>query len=286
MSTPFFSRKRPLRVLTMNIWNFAEPYARRQKLLQSGLKAIDPDLMAFQEAGHDGTRHQVAEFLAGRGYHILHQFEVKPYPGMNNACCVASRWPLELAELCPLELTTHSRGYPYAALAVRVAAPDPVGSVLFVCAKPSWELNREYERELQAVALAQWITGHAARDGFPPILAGDFDATPDSGSIRFLTGKQSLAGTSTHFRDAWLEAGNGAAGYTWTTANGHARDIIRQIFHTERHARRIDYIFVGSFHNYARCARIRRCRVVLDRPAQRVWPSDHYAVYAEIDVTS
>jgi len=29
---------------------------------------------------------------------------------------------------------------------------------------------------------------------------------------------------------------------------------------------------------------VRSCRVVMDKPADGLWPSDHYAVYAEIDV--
>ncbi|MHB9105967.1 MAG: endonuclease/exonuclease/phosphatase family protein [Armatimonadota bacterium] len=271
-----------IRVLTMNIWTFTEPYAARMAVLRQGIEALAPDLLAFQEAGYAEGRHQVAEVLDGMSYHILHQYEAAPSAVKDNACCVASRWPFELVEVLPLQVTERTLTYPYAALAVRVASP--AGPLLFVCAKPSWELHREYERELQALALAEMIARHADPAGLPPILAGDFDAAPDRASIRFLTGRQSLNGQSVHFRDAWEEAGDGTEGFTWTSENPGVAELIHSRFHQSRHARRIDYIFLGSFHDYAKPARITRCEVALNAPVDGVYASDHYAVFAEIEV--
>ena len=274
---------RPLRVLTMNIWNFDGPYVARQALLRAGLRRLAPDLCAFQEAGCDERRDQVRELFAGTGYHVAHQFDgLAARPG-NNGCAIASRWPFALVETLALQLTPRCTNYPYAAMAVRVAAPPPFGPLLFVCAKPSWELHREHERELQAVALDQLIRRHHRRTEFPTVLAGDFDATPDSASIRFLTGKQSLAGTSTHYLDAWPQAGDGSPGYTWTYRNGSAAAIIDRYIRQPRHERRIDYLFLASPHDHDVPARVRSARVVLARPTAGVWPSDHYAVYAEIE---
>jgi len=271
-----------IRVLTMNIWTFTEPYAARIAVLRRGIEALQPDLLAFQEAGYAEGRHQVAEVLDGLGYHILHQYEVAPSTVKDNACCIAARWPFALVEVLPLQLTERTLNYPYAALAVRVASP--AGPLLFVCAKPSWELHREYERELQALALADLIDRHADPTGLPPILAGDFDAAPDRASIRFLTGRQSLNGQSTHFRDAWEEAGDGTEGFTWTSENPGVAEMIHRRFHQLRHTRRIDYIFLGSFHDYDRPARIARCEVALNAPIDGVYASDHYAVFAKIEM--
>jgi len=276
----------PLRVLTMNIWTFSPPYEARMAVLRAGIERLSPDLMAFQEAGYAGGRHQVAELLDGLGYHIVHQFELGAFEyDRDNGCCIASRWPLQDATVVPLNLTERSSRYPYALLTARVAAPSPVGDLLFVCAKPSWELKSEYERELQAVVLAKTVAEHTGSEEFPPILAGDFDTTPEHASIRFLGGKQSLAGMSTHFRDAWAEAGDGSAGYTWEWANGYAREIIAEKLHQPNHARRIDYIFLGSPHDYQPYAAFRTCRVEMTAPADGVWASDHYAVYTEIETT-
>ena len=281
-----FSSKRSLRVLTMNIWTFTEPYAARMCLLRAGIRKLDPDLMAFQEAGLEGRRNQAREVLDDLGYHIVHQFELKkPDKRFSNGVCIASRWPVKVAELLPLQVTKHCLHYPYAALAVRVDAPAPVGQMLFVNSKPSWQFSRERERELQALAVARMIGRHSAKDEFPPILAGDFDARPDSASIRFLSGKQSLFGTSVHFRDAWAEAGDGSEGLTWTTDSKFVKDFVKARLYMRQHGRRIDYVFLGSFHDHAKRASICSCRVVLDKPTRGVWPSDHYAVFAEIDVT-
>ena len=56
-----FTKDRPLRVLTMNIYNFSNSYQERQVLIRDGIQKLDPDVMAFQEAGYDGKRHQVAD---------------------------------------------------------------------------------------------------------------------------------------------------------------------------------------------------------------------------------
>ena len=229
----------------------------------------------------------MAELLDGLGYHIIHQFEYSNAQGFTDGNCIASRWPMKLVEVRSLQLNAQSRDFVYAALAVRVSAPEPVGPVLFVNAKPSWNFHNERERELQAVVLAKMIGRHARPAGFPPIVAGDFDATPDSASIRFLTGKQSLQGTSVYYADAWADGGDGSAGHTWTYRNKvTAQAEIARHQLGRRHARRIDYIFVGMPRAFKRYARVRRCRVALERPERGVWPSDHYAVYAEIDVVA
>jgi endonuclease/exonuclease/phosphatase family metal-dependent hydrolase len=287
MKTSLLSRRRPLRVLTMNIWGFTEPYSARMRLLRKGIIRLDPDLMAFQEAGFARGKNQVANVLDGLGYHVIHQFEHSSHGRrFQDGICVASRWPMKITELLSLQVTKRATKYPYAALAITVAAPEPAGPILFVNAKPSWELTAERERELQAVALARMVERRSRLDGFPPILAGDFDATPDSASIRFLTGKQSLTGMSVCYRDAWAEAGDGTEGHTWTYRNPCVRTCLDRWRVSRTHERRIDYIFLAWPRFFKRHARIRRCRVVLDRPERNVRPSDHYAVYAEIDVVT
>jgi endonuclease/exonuclease/phosphatase family metal-dependent hydrolase len=267
----------------MNIWTFAEQPDARIALLRRGIKELSPDLLAFQEAGENGERHQVAEILGDSGYHILHQFEVSERRG-DNGNCIASRWPFEQVECLDLRLDGTRQEYPLTALCVRVQIPPPVGPTLFVCNKPSWQLDREYERELQAVAVAEMIARHRDSDEFPTILAGDFDATPDSASVRFFRGRQSLAGRSVHYRDAWTTAGDGSPGHTWTARNPFAGDLVDRLIGERHHGRRIDYIMLASMHDHPRPrTRFSDCRVVLDRPVDGVWPSDHFGVYAEID---
>ena len=132
--------------------------------------------------------------------------------------------------------------------------------------------------------MGRCVSQHADRNAFPTILAGDFDATPDSASIRFLTGKQSLQEMSVHYLDAWAIAGDESPGYTWVHENPLARIEMDRHARERRHRRRIDYIFVGAPSESKHWARLRECRVEINRPEKGIWPSDHFAVYAEIDV--
>ncbi len=276
---------RPLRVMTANIWNYQEPYAARMKLLRARIEALSPDLIGFQEAGWaPGEEHQVSQLLKDLGYFIHHERDgippaEQPTKKQLLDVAVASRWPTSKVELWQLPGTGK-------ALAVQVAVPEPFGPLLFVSTfgTARWQLNRESYREQGAVALDQHVRERASSEGFPPIIAGDFDAVPEAASIRYLTGLQSLAGKSTHYRDAWAWAGDPEqAGFTWTTRSPYVAKIARDAFQADSHHRRIDYILVGSPHHYRRLARIVSCRVVLDSPDDAgVWPSDHFGVLAEI----
>ena len=66
--------------------------------------------------------------------------------------------------------------------------------------------------------------------------------------------------------------------------NGSAQGVIDRVFQDRGHERRIDYVFLGSPHDSRRRACVWAARVVLDKPESGVWASDHYAVYAEIEV--
>lgn len=273
-----------IRVMTLNIWGYTEPYADRMRLVRDWIKSNAPDLLAFQEAACSEGRDQVRDLLQGLKYYVCHQLDGDIDSPHKEGICIASRWPINQTKVCPLAVTPACDAYAYAALAAKIEAPAPIGSFLFVTSKPSWELNREYERELQALRVVEMIEEWAKADAFPTILVGDFDATSQSASIRFLTGRQSLDGVSTHFLDAWEQAGDGTAGYTWTYENASTAKIIEEYIRQERHARRIDYIFLASPHDHAaRKAVIRDCRVILDQPDGNIWASDHFGLCAEIE---
>jgi hypothetical protein len=102
---------------------------------------------------------------------------------------VAPRHPIVDRRL--IELPHHG-----AALAARIRAPE--GTFWFCSAAPSsWLPDQEGQREDDVIALDAALAEIAEGDELPPILASDFNATPDSASIRFLCGLQSLHGHST-----------------------------------------------------------------------------------------
>lgn len=194
---------------------------------------------------------------------------------------MATRWAHRVVEVLDLRLAG-AGDVPWCTLAVKVPLPG-LGELLFIAATASWRLDAEAVREQQAVELGDLDARH--RTDLPTIIAGDFNAAPDAASIRYLTGRQSLSGRSVHYHDAWEVAGDGP-GHTWTADNAHTADLLDRIVRQPGHRRRLDYVFTGSWHAHprARCE-IRTAHLAFDRPTDGVWPSDHYGVVVDVDVS-
>jgi hypothetical protein len=106
-----------------------------------------------------------------------------------------------------------------AAVVAEVELPPPYGLSLFAHHKPTYEIGYARERELQAVACARFIEDLIAARDLHVILFGDFDDSPDSASIRFWTGRQSLHELSVAYRDAWEATHPGDPGHTFSPTN-------------------------------------------------------------------
>jgi endonuclease/exonuclease/phosphatase family metal-dependent hydrolase len=109
---------------------------------------------------------------------------------------------------------------------------------------------------------------------------GDLNARPESDEIRWLCGLTTLAGRRVHYQDAWSRVRPNEPGWTWVADNPHTAALA--FLEPDR---RLDYIFVTPRRRDGRGV-IHDCRIVLDRPsADGVYPSDHFGVMAEIQVT-
>lgn len=226
-------------------------------------------------------RRQLDELLAGTGLEATHQAEIlaydPPWVDRYGGTAIATRWPHRVVEALDLRLPD----VPWSTLAAVVDIPDE-GEMLFIGTTASWRLDAESARERQALAIAELDARH--RRALPTVIAGDFNAEPDAASIRFLTGRQSLAGHSVCYQDAWAAAADGP-GYTWTNANPVAGTVIDQVVRQPNHARRIDYVLIGSAdaHPKAHC-RVVGAELVFDRDFDGVWASDHFGVLVEAEV--
>jgi endonuclease/exonuclease/phosphatase family metal-dependent hydrolase len=272
-----------VRVLTINIQN-DEGDPRRAEVLNRELRRLDPDLVAFQEVLHYDERRQLEQLLDGTELHGTHQAQAMrytpPYAEHYGGSAVATRWPHRLLEVLDMR-DAGINDLPWCSLAVSVPLPGE-GEVLFIAATTSWRLNAEAARERQAVALTDLDARH--RTALPSIIAGDFNAGPDSASVRYLTGLQSLESRSVRYHDAWAVAGH-EPGHTWTVDNDTGRTAIEQIVGQPEHRRRMDYVFVGSWdaHPQAHC-RIQDTQLAFDKPVDGVWPSDHFGVLADVEI--
>lgn len=132
---------------------------------------------------------------------------------------IASRWPLGEIHEIDLHVTPRTDGFPCGALVAEIHVPHPVGPLRFVNHFPNWQLDFEYERELQAVVTARFVEELAGRRSSHVVLTGDFDADPNATSTRFWAGRQSLGNMSVCYRDAWESKHPDDPGHTFTPEN-------------------------------------------------------------------
>ncbi len=262
-----------LSVLTLNLWHDSGAWEARAERIRDWLDALDPDLIGFQEALRGEGVDQVAELLAGRGYHLdyVHSSPIR-WRGMHLSFgnAVASRWPL--VSRCETALPHAGDAETRAAITVGVEAP--FGPLSFTCTHLHWSFHHGETRERQVVALCDPVLHLRPKHGFPPLLVGDFNAEPDSDEIRYVTGRHSIGGKSVYFHDAWRVAGGTGDGATWSNRNPHARAELEP-------DRRIDYVFAGIPRRDG-VGLLETCRVVCNDEKDGVWPSDHFGVYAEL----
>lgn len=256
-------------MVTFNLWNDSADSRRRIEILLPQLIALKVQVIGLQEVRRregGGQAEAIARALEAEFRYAV----VDPHSvGGPIGNAVISRLPILGQAILPLE-----GGRPDDPRnALRCDLETPAGRLPFVTTHLSWELDAAAVRERQVLLVDEW----ARRDPgeLPTILCGDFNCTPDSQVHQFLTGRATLAGRSTYWRDAFQRRHPRSDGFTWSERNPHvARNVERD--------RRLDYIFVGPMHDRGPGA-ILHARVVLDLPAtDGTYPSDHFGVFAEI----
>lgn len=277
MSINWFPNAEPhfgdVRVVTLNLWGRRGVWADRRSVLIEGLRALRPDLVAFQEAIKSDEYDQVIDLL-GPGFHIAHQTGREPD---GQGVSIASRWPLGEVREVDLHVTPRTADFACTTLIAEILAPHPVEPLLFVNYLPNWQLDFEHERELQAVAAARFVDELVGRRSLHVVLAGDFDAEPSAASVRFWSGRQSLDDMSVCYRDAWESKNPIDPGHTFTPRNPLVTDW-------DWPFRRIDYIFVRCGAHGGPTLEISACARIFDEPVDGVWASDHFGLVADLAV--
>jgi endonuclease/exonuclease/phosphatase family metal-dependent hydrolase len=264
-----------MRMLTMNIFSHHRDWEVRRPVLASGLRRLGPDVVTFQEVFRTDSYDEVVE-LFGPGYHVFHQ---RGRDEDGGGASIASRWPFEVIHEADLQVNDrlYKSGWIGSLAVIQIAVPEPIGPVLLVQHKPTWQSGAELERELQAVASARIVEEILDGTVRHVVLAGDFDASPDSASIRFWTGRQSLDGMSVYYQDAWEAVHGDEPGHTFTPENGLRSDVWRP-----RPGRRLDYIMVRCG-DHGATLDVMSCELAFDQPVGGVWVSDHFGVVADLE---
>ncbi|HWS51967.1 MAG TPA: endonuclease/exonuclease/phosphatase family protein [Microbacterium sp.] len=265
-----------LRVVTFNVLDRAHADGEsREKVVKAGLAAADADVVALQEVMRSDAVDQVRDWFGPDVTAIDHP---QGSPGEVGACLV-SRHPVGAVHVLDLRTEFGATGLPWAgAVAAEILAPEPIGTVMVVHHKPSWQLDREHLRERQAVAVARFVEDLASdRADLPVVLMGDFDAGPDTASMQFLTGRRSLDAMSVRYDDAWEMRHPDDPGHTFTPIN----PLVRAGQMPLERGRRIDHILIRAG-EHGPLLDVAECRRLFDRPDGGVWASDHFGVLADL----
>jgi endonuclease/exonuclease/phosphatase family metal-dependent hydrolase len=264
-----------VRVLTLNLWGVRGDWSARRSVLRDGLGKLRPDLVAFIEAIKTDDYDQVADLLGAEVY-VGHQREREPD---GQGASIASRWPLGNVHEVDLNVTRRTADFACTTLVTEVDVPEPFSPLLFANHVPSWQLDYEHERELQALAAARFIEELVGDRHTHVVLGGDFTSDPDAANVRFIAGRQSLDATSVCYRDAWETVHPGEPGETFTPENPLVADW-------DWPFRRLDYVFVRCGEHGGPTLEIKACERIFDRPVGDVWASDHFGVWADLELPS
>lgn len=258
-----------LRIITANIFGHHAEWPKRREVLREAFASLQPDIVCLQETVLAARDDQAREVL-GDDYHIIHS-EARSDEG--DGISIASRWPITSREELELERVSNRTGdFDCTTLIAVTEAPGPFGAMTIANHFPDFQVDHEYERERQT-ALAAMALRRYAETTDHVLLMGDLDAEIDSASLRFLAGKQSHAGISVSYANVFDAVHPGEAGHTFTPDN--------PLCPKHWPYRRIDHIYIRSGKNGQPTLGIVDCKVILDKPVDGVWPSDHFGVMAD-----
>jgi endonuclease/exonuclease/phosphatase family metal-dependent hydrolase len=201
-------------------------------------------------------------------------------PGLTLGNAIASPHPLRDAAALPLPgpAGVETRATAFA----RVDLPH--GPMPLFVTHLTYQLHLGHLRCDQVRTLAGQVAELAPIGGPPAVLAGDFNAEPDSDEMRYLRGLTGLAGPTTYFADCWhstrdlvdpsAPSAPATPGYTFDRTNPFAA-------RAHEPPRRIDYVYVRGPDRNLRGEPV-ACELAFARPHGDIWPSDHFGVVADI----
>ena len=278
-----------LRVATINVWNKAGPWLARLPLIRRELERLLPDVVGLQEvlrfrpdsaadAPLTTSNDQTLEIADGLGFHSAYSVASDYGNGLKFGNALLSRHPISAQQSfqLPGADSGESRSLLYA------LCETPHGSLPVFVTHLNWKFHHGAVRQRQVAFIAERIAELSPIAGphLPPVLMGDFNAAPDADEIRFLTGLCALEGKTVYFADAWVFAGSGP-GYTYARENDYAAKA-------REPSRRIDYIFVRGPDRQFRGEPLRAelaFHAADPGATERVWPSDHFGLFADIAAT-
>jgi endonuclease/exonuclease/phosphatase family metal-dependent hydrolase len=285
-----------LRVATLNIWNRSGPWPERLAAIRAEVRHLAPDILGLQEVlrtvppGSDphgvwavpetvpDGADQASVIAAGTHAHVAYARAADYGDGLAFGNAILSKHPI--LEHAAFELPGRETGETRALLYALV--DHPAGPLPVFTTHLNWKLHHGAVRVRQVQFICERIKEFSPIDEarLPPVVMGDFNASPESDEIRYMTGLATIDGKSVHFADAWVYGGDATSGFTFDPKNRFAA-----VAHEP--PRRIDYIFVRGPDGKLRGEPL-ETRVAFAKWAPGaggpVWPSDHFGVVTDLSV--
>ncbi len=258
-----------LRVMSWNIWWRFGPWQDRAHVIGQVLRDSGADVIALQEVWDDGTANQARDLARDLGFHHAYAHAMQ-MGDTGFGVAILSRWPIRRTAETGLY---NPEGSFEQRVALFAEIGGPHGTIPVFCTHLNYRYDHSHIRQKQVADLARFVAEQRGR-GYPAVLCGDFNAEPDADEIRMLRGLTTCPVEDVWFHDAWLVAGDGSAGHSWDNANPHAAQEAEP-------DRRIDYVFVGPA-GRDRAGQVLDCHLAGNAPVDGVWPSDHFAVVADL----
>jgi endonuclease/exonuclease/phosphatase family metal-dependent hydrolase len=261
--------------MTWNLWWRYGPWQQRRDAIAAVLAEVEPDVCGFQEVWSAGDENFAADLADRLGMHwCWASIPVRSDAAgqelrLGNA--ILSRWPIsERAELrLPIGGHVQERR-----MAVHARIDAPGGALPFFTTHLTYGPGLSSLRVQQVRSLAAFTAENGLDCTYPPVVTGDFNAEPGSDELRILGGFLTApAAPGLVLLDSWRYAPPGDPGFTWDRRNAYqAQSVIPDS--------RIDYILVGPPRGDH--GRVLSLRIAGDEPVNEVWPSDHFAVVADL----
>ena len=267
-----------VRVVTWNLWGRYGPWQQREPAITATLRALDPDIVALQEAWEDDERNQARELAAALGFPAPVYAANLERDGARSGNAVLARWPIARYEVgrLPRDAGDAHDDEGEERLAIFTEIDGPRGPIQLFCAHLSWRDDHSAIRQLQVAEICRIVRAARPRS-FPAVLCGDLNADASSDEIRMLTGHAAAPVPGVMFRDAWIAAGHLDTDRDGSTSAGDNPYVAA----TLDRSRRIDYVMVGT-PKLGGVGHVLATRVAGNAPVDGVWPSDHYAVVSEL----
>lgn len=260
-----------VKIVTINLLTDLSRWEERRTLLVQGLERLEPDLVAVQEVHlPENNAKWLADQLSFPNSYL------SPKSGFerdNEGIAILSRLPVDAVET--LDLKSQNRVAQY----VRTTVGDQ--ALLLANGHFYWQPGESNARRRQVGLLIDWLNNVP---GEPlTVVCGDFNGTPETKSIQFMREHFISAYAAIHGREPEYTCPTPLPRSPWS----QLRTLLGFfVFIRPKHLNlkwrgTLDYIFVDPR------VKILDSRLVLNQPDPdnpKLYPSDHFGLYAEIEI--